>query len=594
MMDTDQLRADLREAARRAPTPPADLAHTVLARRRGIRRQRAALLGAALAVALIVAGLPLGLSAWQGSSSNQVAAGEEAVYSLPTRGSLAGDAEFLAALQRLPWEYGEHVVNINGSIHEAGGDLAAAIPPADRRVVFAGDVPGGRWALMATPTTGGYAAAWFTGPADAEPGEMVMSGPAQLVTEGQPVAHVDQANPDKPLVVVATPGDDIRLSPAATIDASGELHREYSSLEAVDGVAVTQLRTPLRYGLAASVQVERDGQSVFRARPTTAGDVAGMPAVDPSGWGWADGDPETPQILADRTGTSLSTSRALTDTMLSSLLGPTGLTLQDIATSGPQITELYSGDRTGPADPDDLDRTYIQPVLTIWDVELPSGAHGLLAGWATVTNEDARTHQQTLLSIRPDTFDAARDLLATPMALPAAGGRPAEDVLVLAGPTDATRAEILDSSGAVLLTTDLADGAGAVPAPTGAASVRMTGPDQEKVAEGTLDTGVDRATFGDYGDSSPTWLETVNPSEPTSPPGTPATLSVPGAAPPATAPNATDSRSSAPTAEGPEGADGGAENTAPGPPPMSTAPPTQPAPATPKPSQSDETADDQP
>ncbi len=587
-MDTDQLRADLRQAARRAPTPPADLAHTVLGRRRGIRRQRAALLGATLAVALIVAAVPLGLSAVQDRSSNQVAAGEPAIHSLPPRGSLAGDPDFLAGVQRLPWTYDEDHTDVNGSLHEAGGDLAAAIPAAGRHVVFAGDVPGGRWALMATRTTGGYAAAWFTGPTDAEPGEMVMSGPAQLVTDGQPVAHVDQANPDKPLVVVAAPGDHIRLSPAATVDASGQLHREYRPVEAVDGVAITRLRTPLRYGLAASVEVERDGRSVFRARPTTAGDVAGMPAVDASGWGWVDGDPETPQILADRTGTSLSTSRALTDTMLGSLLGPTGLTLRDIATSGSQITELYSGDRFGPATPDDLDRAHVQPVLTIWDIELPSGAHGLLAGWATVTDEDARTHQQTLLRIRPATFDAARDLVATPMRLPAAAGRPAEDVLVLAGPPDATRAEILDSSGAVLLTTDLSTGAGAVPTPAGAAAVRMTGQDRRQVARGVIDTGVDRATFGDYGDNIPTWLTTIPSRDLTPPPSSPATPSVPGGAPTATAPDATGSHSSAPTAEG---VDGGAGDPGPVPSPMGTPPPTQPAPT---PQSSDQAADEHP
>jgi hypothetical protein len=544
-MDADQLRADLQEAARRVPSPPADLALTVLARRRSSRRQRAALLGASLAVVLIAAGLPMALGAWRGGPDSRAAVGDAAVYSLPTRGSLAGDQAFLSGLRQLPWVFDQSYQTTDGSGYTAGTDLAAAIPAGDRHVVFAGDVPGGRWALLVTPTVGGYAAAWFTGPAGATPGQMTMSGAAQLVTDGQPIAHVDRANPDTPLVVVAAPGDDIGLSPAATIDGSGQLHRDYRSLETTDGIATVRLHTSLRYGLSASVRVERGGQPVFRARPTAAGDVAGLPPVDPDGLGWTIGDPETPQILADRTGASLGTSRALTDSLLGSLFGPTGLTLQDIAASGPQITELYSGDRTGPASPQ-TERRYVQPVLTLWDIKLPSGAHGLLAGWATVTTEDSHTHQQTLLALRPDTFDPALDLVATRMALPAAGGAPAEDVLILSGPHQATQAEILDSAGTVLRTVDLLSGAGVVPTPDGAATVRMIGSDGRRVAEGAIEASIAPSAFGDYGDSPLTLLAAITPPAPsTSPaattPGTPAggatqstatesTAAVPGAA----------------------------------------------------------------
>jgi hypothetical protein len=60
-VNPDQLRQDLHVLADQAPAPAADLAETVLARRRGLRRQRAGLAGAVLAVTLVVAGVPLAL-----------------------------------------------------------------------------------------------------------------------------------------------------------------------------------------------------------------------------------------------------------------------------------------------------------------------------------------------------------------------------------------------------------------------------------------------------------------------------------------------------------------------------------------------------
>jgi hypothetical protein len=57
----------------------------------------------------------------------------------PARGSLAGDAAFVEAVRQLSWS--------------DPGARAAAPPPAGSQVLFAGDVPGGRWALVSRPLT---------------------------------------------------------------------------------------------------------------------------------------------------------------------------------------------------------------------------------------------------------------------------------------------------------------------------------------------------------------------------------------------------------------------------------------------------------
>jgi hypothetical protein len=195
--------------------------------------------------------------------------------------------------------------------------------------------------------------------------------------------------------------------------------------------------------------------------------------------------------------------------MLGSLFGPTGLTLQDIAATGPQVTELFSGSRDGPAVSHAGRPDFVQPVLTVWDVELPSGAHGLLAGWAVDPDGDTPRHEQTLLSIRPDSFDRDEDLVATRMALPALDGLPAADVLVLAGPAGAVRAEVLDAAGAVLASTDLVLGLGVVPTPVGAVTVRVSAGDGGVRASATVEQDRDRTAFGDHGPDTPPVLTAV-------------------------------------------------------------------------------------
>lgn len=478
MMTTDRLRSDLLERARLAGPPSRDLAEQVLDRRRQGDRQRLTVIGAVLAVALVVGGLPFALSAIRGDRGATAA-----VVTAATRGSLAGNSSFLTGLQTVPWRWSEDYDGVRspaavagetapvqgpeGSTYAAGDDIAARIPAGQRRVVFAGDVPGGRWALLAIPLAEGYAAAWFTGAEGSPAGEMSMSGPAQLVRADEPLAHVDRANPSKTLVVVAAPGDTVLISPQADLSETGMYFRTSTIAESTDGIVVHTLDTSLRYGVPASVVVERDGLSVFDATPTSVGVPAEAATPDPPGW--ATGDPETPRIVGTRGGGGYTTPRPLADALLTLAIGPTGLTLQTIPPEGSQITELFSGDLTGPAAADPVEPAPGSPRLTVWSIDVPTGAVVVVGGWWRYDTTGRLDYAATLLTVA--TAEPAGTTVTNRMRIPASQGLPASDYLVIAGPENAVRATVTSSGGAVEV--PLTTGAAVIPTPPGPGGIRL-------------------------------------------------------------------------------------------------------------------------
>jgi len=484
-MSPETARSQLQAAGAAAGAPPTDLARTVLTARRHRRRRTAAVGGAVLAVLLVVVGLPAALTGLQAPPSSSVAAGAGRIYTLPTRGSLAADQTLVLGLRQLAWAPAKSAASSTYRAYDAGNpvasstyyvpiDLAAAVPADQRQVVWVDDIPGGRWALVAIPTDDGYAAAWFVGPTGASADQMSISGPVQLVGDDEPMAHVDLTNPDKTLVVVAAPGATFTICDHVTVQADGSTVQEFRELAAHDGVAVTTLDTPVRYGVPATVHVTSSAGD-WQGQPTAAGQTSGVPWG--SSLGYADGDPETPSIQLTRDMSGLDVGRVLSDTMLASVLGPTGLTLQDIDDNGPQITEIFSGTRDGnlpdpfsgdAADEQASQAPIVDPSIAIWDVRLPSGAHAVIAGWAVV--EDPATaqgsdHQQTLLTTRGPDFDPAVDLIANRMDLPAADGRPAESVVVIAGDPAGATARLLDASGNEVGRAPLRDGTAVTPDP---------------------------------------------------------------------------------------------------------------------------------
>src|SRR5919199_2328323 len=176
--------------------------------------------------------------AWPSCSPATTVAGAPDVPALPasdagpTRGSLAGDAGFVAAVRQLSWS--------------DPGARAAAPPPAGSQVLFAGDVPGGRWALVSRRLTvppplvdddelerelgtGSVALAWFAGPPGAAPDQLRLESAPVVVDPGLPAALWDPATGT--LAVVAP-------SPAVTarpVDGNGT---PLAELPLDDGLAV--------------------------------------------------------------------------------------------------------------------------------------------------------------------------------------------------------------------------------------------------------------------------------------------------------------------------------------------------------------------
>jgi hypothetical protein len=234
----DELRGRLHALAEAtAPPPRSDLAAVVGRRHRARRRTQLRLGAAATAVAAVAVAVPLVLDGEPAGSVAAVAAVPDvqdlpAAGDGPARGSLAGDAAFVEAVRQLSWS--------------DPGARAAPPPPARSQVLFAGDVPGGRWALVSRPLTvppplvdddeleqelgvGAVALAWFAGPPGASPDELRLRS-APVVTEpGLPAALWD---PTSGTLAVVSP------SPAAAarvLDGNGT---PLADLALPDGLAV--------------------------------------------------------------------------------------------------------------------------------------------------------------------------------------------------------------------------------------------------------------------------------------------------------------------------------------------------------------------
>jgi hypothetical protein len=234
----DELRARLTALAdATAPPPRADLAAVVEHRCRARRRSQLRL-GAvgAVVVAAVAAGqvlLPDGPSAEPATAvADAPDVRDRPASQGPTRGSLAGNAEFVEAVRQLSWS-------------DPGAGIGAP-PPAGSQVLFAGDVPGGRWALVARPLTvppplvdddelerelgtGSVALAWFAGPRGAAPEELRLHRAPVVAGPGLPVALWDRATGT--LAVVVT-------DPAATARLLGGDGAPLAELPLADGLAV--------------------------------------------------------------------------------------------------------------------------------------------------------------------------------------------------------------------------------------------------------------------------------------------------------------------------------------------------------------------
>ncbi len=302
------------------------------------------MLSAGLSVALLAVAVPVGLSLLGGadhpdSGQNRVAAPPTAlspatdIYGGPPRGSLAGDVAFVEAVRQLPWTTGAPTPN-DPNAETPNPEELLEPSVGSRRVILAGDVAAGRWALVvgdlrtppmtsapvptseqtrtpdlpppgapveaSSPQTSpvedsppppsavdtsfpeqatGLVAAWFTGPPGASAAQMELAANVGPISPDQPATLYDVLSGS--LVVVAAPGDLIEVSARPDVAADATVSRTYLDAGTSDGVAVVDLgpgyfappgAIPVNY------RVSRAGLVVAEQQPfSPAGPLPGSP-----------------------------------------------------------------------------------------------------------------------------------------------------------------------------------------------------------------------------------------------------------------------------------------------------------------------------
>jgi len=291
-MNVDYLRQAFHEDAQLAGPPPADPYESVLARRQRSDRRRMASLAAGLAVVMVAVAVPLGLSL-VGKRDAQVAAPPPTpaadVFSGPTRGSLAGDADFLTALTQLSW--------IHPSQFPVEDPMFPNPPVETRHVAFAGDVDSGRWAFIVGPNTtqptgdaadpdlqtdlgalSDLAGAWFVGPAGATPEQMTLVTIPRGFSPDMPASLYNGLT--GALVVLGAPEDFIEVSARPEVAADATVSRSYTDTETTEGLAVLTV-APNAYAASAGMpavqyRVTRGGAVVAEQVPDSYNDPSGV------------------------------------------------------------------------------------------------------------------------------------------------------------------------------------------------------------------------------------------------------------------------------------------------------------------------------
>lgn len=283
---------------------PADLGGRVLLAHRRQRRQRLSLASTAAALALLVVGVVVPLHAAHTPDGTPPAA--PGAYPYPPRGSLADDREFMAEALAVPW----------------GSEVG---PPLEtRQVVFAGDVPGARWARVVGLLDGDLVGAWLAGPPGADGHELtLLAATGELSPDGVD-SFGDFQDPEGPLVVLARPGDTIEYSPRPQIGADGGVSRRYVAAPVTDGAAILGVADG---GPWVAVRVRRDDAVVQASEPNGP-----VPSVDY----WTDS-----QIAAAATGSVGTPDPDVARGTLAWLTERTGLGPADVE---PSITWANGGE----------------------------------------------------------------------------------------------------------------------------------------------------------------------------------------------------------------------------------------------------------
>src|SRR4051794_28745619 len=405
-------------AGRRLPSTAADtIAAAVLAVRRSRRRRRLQLAAGAalvLAPAVVVPLLP------RGAAAPPTARPATSVFTGTTTGSLAGDEEFLRDLRDLDW------------------------PPAreadTRRVVFAGDVPGGRWALLTAGGTRTQPAAvgWFTGPQGATADRMVLVSGRNSPDPAEPVALTDPATGT--LVVVAAADDQLAVSARPEVGADGTVQRTFGLVPTSNGVAELHL-TPAPGAAGSAVQL------LWRRAGRPPQSLS--PAVVPT-----DAVPATPATRRLHPAPAPAVGDAAVGPQLASVLARLGQPAADAA-----VTTLWAGDLPGPND---------RPArLTVLAVAQPSGAYVVTAPYGYAADLTGRAGGSWCVTgVLPAGEPLDRRVIAVQCDISdGTVDREVSRFLVVLAPSGTSSVQLLDAGGTVLSDHPVTDGVAVVRSP---------------------------------------------------------------------------------------------------------------------------------
>lgn len=431
-LDLENRLRDQRARAVEIPPVPSDLAQRVRDRAREQRRNRMALTAAGIAAALVFVGLPALASGVLTDGSRGESAAPSTRFrtpapshlDLPTRGSLAGDEEWVAGVRALSW--------LPEDVDSYPPDAALTLPdPAveERKVVFAGDVPDGRVALVMARTDRELVQAWFTGPRGARAADMRL---AVLPANGprlQPLALLTEPDPATDrvaLVVVAGPGDAADVLTGREVAASGATREIVEPVPLEDGVGAMAVDGNVAFPSPIEVRIRIADQRT----PAFAGlqyDDALVAAA------------QDPVEVADPRGLRPGVDEAELQWSVQMLLAHYGLPAEQLRPTLLVGGSVEPGSRTS--------------VLLV-GVTFPSGATTaqLSTYWRAVATEGGTTTSTSL-----DPAPAGAALLDRLIAVATS------TTVTISGPSTGVEAQFYAADGTLVTTVPLVDGAGIGP-----------------------------------------------------------------------------------------------------------------------------------